>query len=1325
MVGMMVVSSREKASDLINSARFAIEIPSKLKSLRLLKDLLFERDPSLLSEVIPCLAELQTDPASPLRKFLAEMMGEIGLKHMEFIPEIVPVLIYFLKDDTPAVTRQAILSGTYLFRNMLERIAIQGLFSTELNDLLESSCVWLMKFKDAVYPLAFQTGNHGVRLLAVKFVEAMILLYTSDPDGSSQPPHHSSDGNMAGFDISWLRSGHPMLNVRELGMEASQSLGLLLDQLRPPSVKALSNSIIIVLINSLSAIAKKRPAFYGRILPVLLGLDPSFSIIKGVRVPGVHHALKNAFLTCLNCTHLAAAPWRDRLVDALKTLNAGELSLQTVSPVDKDEEVSVQACDAVQIDQGRKRSVVQENNDMIPDDEKCGKRIKTECVSECETNHSLQTNPNLNGDNLSLPGLPAADGDGVSGPVQQLVAMFGALVAQGDKAIGPLEIIFSSISVDLLAEVVMANMRHLPPTRPKDEREDEPILGMGSVSCFVSSSVPVIQSSFSSDVPSLWSAFPLIASLLNVQPSAFQDASQLRLKDEQQLLTTTDTSQICSSTNDATAATVCAGDPDPGISPISPGKENDVPSFPSEMNDEEILDSEIPGLHSRVHIDDMQHALDVTHLSSADTQTKEEPSTSSGGTISMDFQPSGSTSTCRSEAHSPNVAVTDSTLTALSTSVALPSQYLLPKMSVPIVDLTDEQKDHMQKLAFVRIIEGYKQIAVAGGSHFRFSLLAHLGVEYPLELDGWGLLQKHILSEFSNHEGHEFTLRVLYRLFGEAEQDKDFFSSTNATSVYESFLLTVAETLRDSFPASDKSLSRLLGEVPYLPNKAFKLLECLCSPGSEKKPDKESPSGDRVTQGLSAVWSLILQRPSIRDVCLKIALQSAVHHLEEVRMKAIRLVANKLYPMPCIAQQIETFANEMLLSVVNNSHNLEGIDVEESTAVAQKDTNIEGLSSGGQPTASLTTVDASCDAQQSSSAQSSPSSAILEAQRCMSLYFALCTKKHSLLRQIFVIYKSIPKSVKQVVHRQIPILVRTIGSSSELFGIISDPPTGSETLLMQVLHTLTDGTVPSPELLSTVRRLYDSKLKDVEILIPVLSFLSKDEVLPIFPQLVSLPLDKFQVALARMLQGSSHTGPALTPAEVLIAIHGIDLERDGIPLKKVTDACSACFEQRQVFTQQVLAKALNQLVEQIPLPLLFMRTVIQAVGVFPALVDFIMEILSRLVSKQIWKYPKLWVGFLKCALQTKPQSFHVLLQLPAAQLENALHRSPALKAPLIAHASQPNIRSALPRSTLVVLGLAQESSQTGGQAQATLTAESGNSGPDAATEVVQESAVAS
>ncbi|KDO81333.1 hypothetical protein CISIN_1g0018001mg, partial [Citrus sinensis] len=125
---------------------------------------------------------------------------------------------------------------------------------------------------------------------------------------------------------------------------------------------------------------------------------------------------------------------------------------------------------------------------------------------------------------------------------------------------------------------------------------------------------------------------------------------------------------------------------------------------------------------------------------------------------------------------------------------------------------------------------------------------------------------------------------------------------------------------------------------------------------------------------------------------------------------------------------------------------------------------------------------------------------------------------------------------------------------------------------------------------------------DATILIPMLSSLTKNEVLPIFPRLVDLPLEKFQMALAHILQGSAHTGPALTPVEVLVAIHDIVPEREGLALKKITDACSACFEQRTVFTQQVLAKALNQMVDQTPLPLLFMRTVIQAIDAFPTLV---------------------------------------------------------------------------------------------------------------------------
>ncbi|KAH0893616.1 hypothetical protein HID58_056045 [Brassica napus] len=276
----------------------------------------------------------------------------------------------------------------------------------------------------------------------------------------------------------------------------------------------------------------------------------------------------------------------------------------------------------------------------------------------------------------------------------------------------------------------------------------------------------------------------------------------------------------------------------------------------------------------------------------------------------------------------------------------------------------------------------------------------------------------------------------------------------------------------------------------------------------------------------------------------------------------------------------------------------------------------------------------------------------------------------------------------QAFHRHVPILIRELGSSyKELLHIISDPPKGSENLLTLVLQILTQEVAPSSDLIATVKHLYETKLKDVSILIPLLSSLTKDEVLPIFPLLLNLPPEKFQLVLAHILQGSARTGLALTPAEVLIAIHDVVPEKNGPPLKKITDACSACFEQRTVFTQQVLAKALGQMVDRTPLPLLFMRTVIQAVDAFPTLVDVVMEILSKLVSRQIWRLPKLWPGFLKCVSQTQPHSFPVLLELPMPQLESIMKKFPDLRPSLIAYANQPTIRASLPNSALSVLGL--------------------------------------
>lgn len=1196
-----------------------------------------------------------------MRKLVAEIIGELGSKHMRYLPDMIPCLLHLLNDETPAVVRQAVKTGTNLFAKVLQKLAIQGLFSNGgIDDALKSSWEWLLKFKSGVSHMAFQaTGNEGVRLLAIKFVEKTVLMYTPDPDVPSDPPTETTE-DMA-FNVAWLRGGHPLLNVGDLAMEASQSLGLLLEQLKSPKVKSLSTSMIIVFVTSLSAIAQRRPSFYGRILPVLLSLDPASSIIK-LRVPGAFHALKSAFSACLKCTHSSAEPWRARLLEAQNIINQGG-SIEDAANAAKnfgDTSNREESWPLMErsTDGSNKRSLAEDMNHVTEDDVHSTKRARQSIDANEHSEEANKTNFESMSVDISSS-QPSSIRTGNSEAVYQLIGMFAALAAQGDRAAGSLQILSYSIASDLLAEVVMVNMQHLPISRPEVDQQQLPSTSSGD-------GLPL--SSFSS----------LLGILL-------KGANQI---DQDEVSPAKEPALVSSVADDRMI--LPANSPVPSSVNLPIEENSNSPTVPLCI---ETTEAKVTSAGGNSSID-IPESSEASHASTEPQGTQEHASTFAGPFPADNFSV-GFSLAQSSETRSPSSSTLEANHSQLS---SLSSQYVLPKLVVNNIDLSDETKDLLQKEAFVRILESDKKEA-SGGSIARLPLLAHLGVEFPLEFDPWVILQKHILSDYANNEGHELTICILNRLYHEAEQDHDFLSSRTATSVYESFLLNIAENLRDMFPASDKSLGKLLCEIPYLPEGVLKLLESLCSPGSNERQDKDIQSGDRVTQGLSAVWNLIMLRPSNRDRCLEIALQSSTHHLEEVRMKAIRLVANKLFPMTSISKKIEDFANEKLNSVLEMTPSGDFVTTEMATPEAHKDIGLENL------TASVTGM-----------------------QTLMSLYFALCTKKHSLLRHVFAIYGNLPQAAKQAVHQQVPILIRTIGSSPDLLGIISDPPADCRDLLMQVLQTLTDAAVPSKDLISSIKILY-SKTKDVEFLFAILVHLPKDEVLPVFPSIVNLPIDKFQSTISRILQGSPRNGPSLDPSEILIAIHVIAPDKEGIPLKKVMDACSSCFEQRTIFTQQVLAKALNQLVEQIPLPLLFMRTVMQAIGVFPALVDFVMEIMSRLVSKQIWKYPKLWVGFLKCAILTKPQSYGVLLQLPAPQLENALSKNPTLKTPLAEHAEQPNIRSTLPRSTLVVLGLAEDQPQqpavTQVQSSQNQAAETSSSAADTATEVTQESSGAS
>lgn len=114
----------------------------------------------------------------------------------------------------------------------------------------------------------------------------------------------------------------------------------------------------------------------------------------------------------------------------------------------------------------------------------------------------------------------------------------------------------------------------------------------------------------------------------------------------------------------------------------------------------------------------------------------------------------------------------------------------------------------------------------------------------------------------------------------------------------------------------------------------------------------------------------------------------------------------------------------------------------------------------------------------------------------------------------------------------------------------------------------------------------------------------------------------------------------LNPAELLIALHLIDPVQAKVDMKTIikgeaslpsiivcgishdlysicAPATNLCFSEKSIYTPDVLKLVLQHLMEQQPLPTLFMRTVLQSLVMHPSLINFVMGILQRLIIKQV------------------------------------------------------------------------------------------------------------
>ncbi|KAF9557340.1 hypothetical protein CPC08DRAFT_710481 [Agrocybe pediades] len=500
---------------------------------------------------------------------------------------------------------------------------------------------------------------------------------------------------------------------------------------------------------------------------------------------------------------------------------------------------------------------------------------------------------------------------------------------------------------------------------------------------------------------------------------------------------------------------------------------------------------------------------------------------------------------------------------------------------------------------------------------------------------------------------------------------------------YETWLNQIVVSYQTILDGKDKTFARFLLDLPSIPPEVLDLLRDLCT---------DSSSPDRMAIGFTSLRGFVVQRPSLRMEALNVLLELTTHHEKRVRGAAINTV--KLWvphavPMGTIVQE---FARQLLRK----------LQFRTPSKPPQKETEMD-VSSDNVSDAVENTKSSDNDEPPKDEAlmiddgQSSPDDLVhtpylpesieLPAKKDqvlqhVELLFALSVKVPEFLDEIFTAYGNMDLTVQEAIQDLITALIRSLGSShGKLLTLMRQCPTGAESLALRVLTIFTEQGRPSSQLVALVKALVNERNLDARFLIPIIAEMDKADIMRYLPRIVSsLNGQQEPKKLVRSVFSSIVTTPPqsfgsvssnlprvrqselLTPAELMVLLHESEKE---IGLKSAKEAIGICFSMTDVFRSEILGVVMQQIMDEPVLPVLFLRTVIQAVTTYKSLVGFVSAtLLSRLITKKIWTNPPLWEGFIHCAKVIAPASFGALLQLPKEQLRELVDKQPSLKSGL-------------------------------------------------------------
>ncbi|XP_041981229.1 symplekin isoform X2 [Aricia agestis] len=270
---------------------------------------------------------------------------------------------------------------------------------------------------------------------------------------------------------------------------------------------------------------------------------------------------------------------------------------------------------------------------------------------------------------------------------------------------------------------------------------------------------------------------------------------------------------------------------------------------------------------------------------------------------------------------------------------------------------------------------------------------------------------------------------------------------------------------------------------------------------------------------------------------------------------------------------------------------------------------------------------------------------------CLNLVFALLPENPDLICEVGRVYGLAGAEAKRCVLRVAEAPLRgLLPPGAPLLPAIETLldmcPRGSETLLTRIIHILTENAPASPELVERVRELYSTSVSDVRFLIPVINKLSKREILAALPKLIKLNPQVVKEVFNKLLglHNPHNEDLPLSPEDLLVELHLIDPNK--ADLKYIIKATAVCFAEKRIYTQDVLSAVLQRLASEPEIPVLMMRSVLQALTLHPALAPLALNVLQLLVDKEVWTNKVAWEGWVKVCERLGARAAAALAMLP-------------------------------------------------------------------------------